>query len=301
MEDELLDRAVAWRTRDPRSPATGKAVVTIESLPAHVRGSRAPPSRPSTGTTTRGAYERFARWRLEWEARRARLSIIRPRECGWRPRSSSGSRASTIATSCARASRANRTSELRIGYPTRTQAASRRRLLGHGPSRDELLAGGLAGRAPEDRRQRAGDPRPETPQVRRIGLPGRRRVATAADLALFYQALVGGGHGPRFCATRHNRPRLRGAQPRTARPGGRHAINRGLGVVVAGDTHRARAVRHTGSPRHVRPQRRGRPDRLADPEDGPVVRVLQQRLPAMHCAGAPHRGALDARRRCVSD
>src|SRR5205823_8895700 len=87
------------------------------------------------------------------------------------------------------------------------------------------------------------------PEMRAVGVPGGGGVATAADLALFYQALMRndkGLWGDAFLADAtqrvwQNLPDLMFGTP----------ANRGLGVVIAGDDGKMnmRGFGHTNSPR----------------------------------------------------
>ena len=87
-------------------------------------------------------------------------------------------------------------------------------------------------------------------ESRQVPVPGGGGIMTAAELALFYQALINGGRalgGPQIWTqgtlndavkVRNNFPDLMGIP-----------VNRALGVVVAGDEHRnARGFGHTNSP-----------------------------------------------------
>jgi len=69
-------------------------------------------------------------------------------------------------------------------------------------------------------------------RVREIGVPGGGATATAADLALFYQALVHGGAPVWKPATIEDARRIR--NPDFLDPVFGKPANRGLGIVVAG-------------------------------------------------------------------
>lgn len=71
------------------------------------------------------------------------------------------------------------------------------------------------------------------PTIRRVGVPGGGGVATAADLAIYYQALLhnpGGMWDPEILADCTGRIRCRLPNPETG-----VASNRSLGLIVAGD------------------------------------------------------------------
>jgi len=87
-------------------------------------------------------------------------------------------------------------------------------------------------------------------ETRQVPVPGGGGIMTAAELALFYQALINGGHAlgggevwrertlTEALKVRNHFPDLLGI-----------AVNRALGVVIAGDEHRnARGFGHTNSP-----------------------------------------------------
>ncbi|MEE8557491.1 MAG: serine hydrolase domain-containing protein, partial [Myxococcota bacterium] len=89
------------------------------------------------------------------------------------------------------------------------------------------------------------------PEVRALGVPGGGGIMTAAELALFYQALLNGG-----CA--HDGTRIWTEEvlafAREIRTGDlvdpvfRKRANRGLGIVISGDADRNyRGFGHTGS------------------------------------------------------
>jgi len=77
------------------------------------------------------------------------------------------------------------------------------------------------------------------PVNRAVGVPGGGGFATAADLALFYQALLHGGLGGTLLwseQTRASMRRIRSGELRD--PFHRKLANRGLGIIVAGDDDR---------------------------------------------------------------
>lgn len=87
------------------------------------------------------------------------------------------------------------------------------------------------------------------PDARAVGIPGGGGVATAADLALFYQALMSNPNGlwdPELLADVTGRVWNNLPDPLLRVP-----ASRGLGVIIAGDDGRAnmRGFGHTGSPR----------------------------------------------------
>ena len=127
------------------------------------------------------------------------------------------------------------------------------------------------------------------PEVRAVGVPGGGGVSTAADLALYYQALLADPIGiwkPEVLAD-VDRPRAQPPCPTTwARP---RTVRSGL--VLAGDDGRSDAAgmgQHRLAAR-VRAQRRGRPDRVGRPRHRPLVLLPHERArPAPAPAVAPH-------------
>ena len=87
------------------------------------------------------------------------------------------------------------------------------------------------------------------PDVRAVGVPGGGGIMSAADLALFYQGLLHGGLGEEIwsAATLADARRVRSGD--LCDPVmGNHA-NRGLGIVIAGDSQRNfRGFGKTNSP-----------------------------------------------------
>jgi CubicO group peptidase (beta-lactamase class C family) len=106
------------------------------------------------------------------------------------------------------------------------------------------------------------------PEVRALGVPGGGGVMRAADLALFYQALLHNSAGiwdPAVLADATSR--VRNNLPERWM---RVTANRALGVVVAGDDGRAnvRGFGHTGSPSTFGHNGAGGQIAWADPESG---------------------------------
>ena len=92
------------------------------------------------------------------------------------------------------------------------------------------------------------------PEVRQLGVPGGGAIGTAADLALFYQALMhnpGGLWRPDVLADATSRVRVDYADPITGAP-----ANRGLGVVIAGS---GKYLSHRGMGTSVSPATFGHP------------------------------------------
>jgi hypothetical protein len=251
VEDGLLDPARRVAELVPEFGTNGKDVVTIEQLYLTRVASRARPSRPLEWDDRARRLERFARWRLEWEP--GSRFVYHPTSSMWVAaevierlsgldyrefvHGASPSRSGCL--SCASACQ------------TPTCAHRRRRLLGRCAHTRGAGGGRMARRAAEGRRERGRHLGLNTPEIRRIGLPGGGAIGTAGDLALFYQALV---RNPRHRGPSILRPETiaRACVVRTSGltdPLFGKPVNRAFGVVVAGDSDRAsRGFGPTGSP-----------------------------------------------------
>ena len=89
-----------------------------------------------------------------------------------------------------------------------------------------------------------------TAETRQVPVPGGGGIMTAAELALFYQALLNGGRALGGAQVWHERTLNEALKVRNTFPDLMGIpVNRALGVVVAGDEHRnARGFGHTNSP-----------------------------------------------------
>jgi CubicO group peptidase (beta-lactamase class C family) len=142
--------------------------------------------------------------------------------------------------------------------------------VGEEPSDEELAKLGIP-RPPvtevtEDALQRFNDP-----AVREVGVPGGGGIMSAADLALFYQALLSGRAPDGTVVWKPETLRL----AREVRSGdlydplSRVRVNRGLGIIVAGSEGRnLRGFGHTGSPLMFGHNGAGGQLAWADPESG---------------------------------
>jgi CubicO group peptidase (beta-lactamase class C family) len=133
------------------------------------------------------------------------------------------------------------------------------------------------------------------PAVREAGVPGGGGVMTAAELALFYQALVNGGRslgGEQVwdTATIEDARRVRSGELTDPFFGKR--ANRGLGIIVAGDRDRTyRGFGHTGSELLFGHNGAGGQIAFADPETG---------ISLGYCTDAHDRNRLRQARRTVA-
>lgn len=235
----------------PEFASNGKDVVTVEQLFTHTCGFPYAPFRPLEWDDRDARLARFRRWRLNWEP--GSRFEYHPTSSMWViaeliERLSGRSYRDVVRT---RIAAPLALPDLYVGLPRGEQ----HRLadiahVGSAPSEAELNALGFPmippGEVTEDALQGFNDP-----AVRAVGVPGGGGTMTAAELALFYQALLAGGRAPD--GTQVWKPQTI-AMARTIRSGemtdwifGKRA-NRALGVIVAGDKDRTyRGFGKTGS------------------------------------------------------
>jgi CubicO group peptidase (beta-lactamase class C family) len=235
----------------PEFGTNGKEAVTVEQLFTHTAGFPHAPFRPDEFLDRGKRLERFATWRLGWQPG-SRFE--------YHPSSSmyviaelierrSGSRFGEFVRR--RIAKPLGLSDLWVGLPDAEH-----------PRLADCVHVGEA--LTDDDFRRLGFPPPPVtevtedaiqsfnrPEVRRAGIPGGGGTMTAADLALFYQALLDGG---RALAGAEVWSAATLAEARRVRTGalrdpvfGKPA-NRGLGIIVAGDAERTyRGFGHTNS------------------------------------------------------
>jgi CubicO group peptidase (beta-lactamase class C family) len=273
MEEGRLDPACRVAEVVPEFGSNGKDVVTIEQLFLHTCGFPTAPFSPLDWDDRARRLERFARWRLDWTP--GSRFVYHPTSSMWIAAEVverlSGTDYRTFVAE--RIAAPLGIPELRIGVPDGVhERIADVMYSGTGPTRDELVA---AGWPPELPRADVGEEAIlglNTPDVRRIGLPGGGAIATAGDLALFYQALVNGNHTA--SAPRLLRPEtiVRGCTVRSSGltdPLFGKPVNRALGMVISGDTDRAvRGFGPTGSPRMFGHNGAGGQIAWADPDTG---------------------------------
>jgi CubicO group peptidase (beta-lactamase class C family) len=247
----------------PEFAANGKAAVTVEHLLCHTAGFPRAPMRPEEGADRARRVERMATWRLDWEP--GTQTTYHPTSAYW-PLVEMTDR---IAGVDFRQLFADRVAG-RLGLPG----------LQIGPpvgEQDDVQRIQVAG-VIEQGGQTLGDQVQETeeqlllrfnePAVLAAGVPGAGAVGRAADVALFYQALL---HNPgemfdaKVLADATGTIRNRLVDPLFDCP-----ANRTLGLVVAGDDDKAPVRgfgRHTG-PRAFGAQGVGGQIAWADPDSG---------------------------------
>jgi CubicO group peptidase (beta-lactamase class C family) len=235
----------------PEFASNGKDVVTVEQLFTHTCGFPYAPFRPLEWDDRDARLARFRRWRLNWPP--GSRFEYHPTSSMWVIAELIERLSGTSYREFVRARIAAplRLPDLYVGLPR----AEQHRLadvvhVGSAPTEAELNALGFPmippGEVTEDALQGFNEP-----AMRAVGVPGGGGTMTAAELALFYQALLAGGRA--HDGTQVWKPETI-AMARTIRSGeltdwifGKRA-NRALGVIVAGNQDRTyRGFGKTGS------------------------------------------------------
>jgi CubicO group peptidase (beta-lactamase class C family) len=208
-EDRVADHV-------PEFAEKGKAAVTVEQVLLHTSGFPHAPMPPEAGADPARRLERMASWHLEWEP-------------GSRFEYHAGSAHWVLAELVSRLTDLDfwDTLEERVCRPLGLP-----RLLGLAKEQQDGIAplqavGAAVGREHEDPLLAY-----DQPQVVSAGLPGGGAVATAGDIARFYQALLDDRLGlwdPRVLADATGNVRCNLPEPMLGVP-----VNRTIGLVVAG-------------------------------------------------------------------
>ena len=229
--------------------SNGKEVVTVEQLLTHTAGFPAAPFKSLDWLDLGRRWERFAQWRLAWEP--GSRYEYHPTSTMWVLAEIIERRGGIAFQQFIR----DRICvplglpDLFVGLPE----SQNHRVLPCGHVGEGL--------SETDYRKMGVEPPPVTevteeailsfndPAIRAVGVPGGGGITNAAQLALFYQALLAGGLGGREVWTPEI---LRSA--RTVRTGDLldpifgKPVSRGLGIVIAGDeTRNFRGFGHTNS------------------------------------------------------
>ncbi|HMG26097.1 MAG TPA: serine hydrolase domain-containing protein [Acidimicrobiia bacterium] len=261
-----IDRRVAEYI--PEFATNGKDVVTVEQVMLHTSGFPRAPLGPPAWADRDRRLEAFARWRLNWEPGTA--YEYHPTSAHW-----------VLGELVERVSGRDYRDFV---HERVTGALGLPRVLGIAPDdQDGIAELELSGEpAPsEELMEIFGVPElPVTevtdaallsfnePDVRAVGVPGGGGVATAATVALFYQALLHNPDklwDPEVLADATGRVRNTLPDPLLG-----VTANRALGVVVAGDDGNAnrRGFGHTQSPRTFGHNGAGGQIAWADPDSG---------------------------------
>ena len=253
----------------PEFATNGKEVVTVEQVMLHTSGFPRAPLGPPAWADRDRRLEAFAKWRLNWEPGTAHE--YHPTSAHW-----------VLAELIERISGRDYRDFI---HERVTGALGLPRVLGIPPAdQDDIAELSLCGEpaSPDELEAIFGVPElPVTevtddallsfnrPDVRAVGVPGGGGVATAATVALFYQALLHNTEelwDPDVVADATGR--VRNTFPDQLALGA--PANRALGVVVAGDDGNAnrRGFGYTQSPRTFGHNGAGGQIAWADPESG---------------------------------
>ncbi len=234
MADGRLD--VDQRVGDlvPEFATNGKDVVTVEQLLTHTSGFPNAPLGPPAWGDRQQRLERFARWRLSWEP--GSRFEYHPTAAHW----VLAEVVERVSGTDFRAFLHERVLEplglrgLRLGVPVEEQGdIAPLTAVGEPATPEEFeealgIPGIDVGEVTIDALLTLGGP-----EARAVGVPGGGGVGRAADLALYYQALLydhADLWGPDLVADAAGRIRCTLPDPMTGAPS-----NRSLGLVVAGD------------------------------------------------------------------
>ncbi|MCY3837457.1 MAG: serine hydrolase [Gammaproteobacteria bacterium] len=224
----------------PEFATNGKDVVTVEQLFLHTAGFPNAPFRPTDWLDRDRRLARFAQWRLNWEP--GTRFEYHPSSSMWVVAEIIERRTGRDFTEFVRAEVAEPLGlrDLYVGLPGPEN-----------PRVTELMHCGDP-MTSEDY-ERLGIPEPPVtevteeailsfnrPEVRAVGVPGGGGIMSAAELALFYQGLIHGGSVDGRRIWRESTLEM----ARTVRSGDLRdpmsgvPVNRGLGIVIAGDEYR---------------------------------------------------------------
>lgn len=249
----LLTDATRVAELVPEFDADGKRDVTVEHLLTHTAGFPNAPIRSLDGATPEGRARRFAQWRLDFAP--GTRTHYHPVAAHW-----------VVAELIQRATGTDYRQALRDRV---LDPLGNRTQLGDSGAVQPLVVVGTSQQGPpvpvavDEHALQFNDP-----AVRAVGVPGAGAVAGAADIALFYQALLhnpGGLWDARVLADATSRVRFEHLDPFTKVP-----ANRTLGLTVAGDDGKA-AMREFGkacSPRAFGASGLGGQIAWADPATG---------------------------------
>ena len=253
----------------PEFGTNGKDVITVEQVMLHTSGFPQAPLGPPDWADRSRRLARFARWRLNWEP--GTRYEYHPTSAHWVlaeliERVAGADYRDVVNERVCQALGLN---ALRLGVPTPEQGdVAELVLCGSAPTTDELQAAFGVGELPvtevtDDALIGFNDP-----AAREVGVPGGGGITTAADLALYYQALLhntGDLWKPDVLADATGRVRNRMPDPLLGVP-----ANRSLGLVLAGDDGGSaqRGLGHTVSPAAFGHNGAGGQIAWADPASG---------------------------------
>ncbi len=257
MGDGLLTEQTRVAEWVPEFDVDGKRDVTVEHLLTHTAGFPNAPIRSLDGATPEGRAERFAQWRLDFPP--GSRTQYHPVAAHWVV----ADLVEKVTSTDYRVALRERVLDplglprLQLGVPVEEQGdITSLALVESGESAQEVPV----------RVEAATTLQFNEPEVRAVGVPGGGGVSGAADIALYYQALLAGGVWDRdLLADATSRVRFDHLDPFTGVP-----AHRTLGLTVAGDDGKA-ALREFGkdaSPRAFGASGLGGQAAWADPDSG---------------------------------
>jgi CubicO group peptidase (beta-lactamase class C family) len=249
MQEDRLNEKELVADIIPEFAANHKHDITVEQLFVHTAGFPSAPFKPLDWNDHARRLERFAQWQLNWPP--GSRYEYHPTSSMWVIAEIIERRTNTTYQEFVRERIARRLGlpELYVGLP----AAENDRVVPNVHVGEPLTRADY---------ERLGMPEPPVtevteeailkfnrPDVRAVGVPGGGGIMSAADLALFYQGLLHGGLGEEIwsAATLADARRVRSGDLCDPVMGNR--ANRGLGIVIAGDSQRNfRGFGKTNSP-----------------------------------------------------
>lgn len=233
----------------PEFGSNGKDAVTVEQVLLHTAGFPTAPMGPAYWSSSEGRRYAFTRWRLNWEP-------------GTRYQYHEVAGAWVLAELIvavtgndyrdelhARVCEPLELTSLRLGVPEDEQGdVSRIVVVGSAATDDDYRAAGLVPLAPPQTAPHLAAGAMNTPAALAAGIPAGGAVSTAADVALFYQALLrpdGAGIWSRRVLDDVTGV-VRNTFPDVARWG--EPVNRTRGLVVRGDDEPYASLRHHFGP-----------------------------------------------------
>jgi CubicO group peptidase (beta-lactamase class C family) len=228
-----------------------KAEITVEQVLLHTAGFPHAPLGPPDWNTREGRLARYRGWRLNWEP--GSRYEYHPTSGMWVVSEIVAQRSGMPFQEFVRTRICEPLGlpDLHVGLP---ESANGRvadiEYVGDEVSDEELAGLGLQ-RPPETEVNEENLIRFNRYDVRAVGVPGGGGITTAADLALFYQALANGGRahdGSPVWTPEVLEEARRVRSGDLVDPMQGIPVNRGLGIVIAGDAKKNfRGFGHTGS------------------------------------------------------
>ncbi len=273
MSDGTLDVNAKVADIVPEFGTNGKDVITVDQLLTHTSGFPRAPLNLATVTTREARLRKFAEWRLNWEP--GTRFEYHPTSAHW----VLGEIIERLSGQDIRSFVDERISKplglrsLKVGEPADRQGDINTLVpVGEPPTPEELEQ--VLGIPGIDLASLVGEVTQEAllgfnlPVVREQGAPGAGGIATAADLALYYQGLLhnpGGLWDPVVLADGTSNVRCEMRDPIRG-----HPAHRSLGLTIAGDPPDAllRGYGHGQSPRTFGHHGAGGQIAWADPDSG---------------------------------